>query len=243
MVKNIVFFDTETTGVDADADEIIQIALIKTDQYLNIIDNVVLMIKPSITISESATEVHGITNEMVVNCNDFSYYAKLIHEFIDNCDIAGYNIMKFDCVILNRQLLDAGIKWNYHKHKFIDAYKIFVNYEKRTLQDALKKYCGEEHDNAHDATADTVATIKVFKEQMKQYDLTYEEANIITSGKGIIDIGGKFGYNDDGEIIFTFGKHVGKLVKNNIDYLNWMLSASFSTDTKNIVKMLIIKFK
>ena len=37
-MSNKIFFDTETTGVDAFNDRIVEIAIVKTDDDLNVID-------------------------------------------------------------------------------------------------------------------------------------------------------------------------------------------------------------
>lgn len=55
----------------------------------------------------------------------------------------------------------------------------------------------------------------------------------------IIDYERKFIRNKDGEIVFTFGKHKDKYVKDERDYLKWMLTADFSNYTKLVTQKII----
>ena len=92
--KPRLFFDLETTGIDKVNDRIVEIAIIRFDgekkfefqSYIN----------PGIPIPAGATEVHGITDEMVADKPKFEQLAKKLHNIFNGCDLYGYNSNSFD---------------------------------------------------------------------------------------------------------------------------------------------------
>ena len=64
--SNYVLFDIETTGLDPEYDEIIEIGAIKVDNN-KVMDEFHSLIKPDNEIDEFITNLTGITNEMVEN--------------------------------------------------------------------------------------------------------------------------------------------------------------------------------
>ncbi|MBX3045164.1 MAG: 3'-5' exonuclease [Ignavibacteriae bacterium] len=233
----IVFFDIETTGTDLNNDKIVEIYLKKLP------DNKILeyRINPGIPIPKAASDVHGITDKDVNNAPSFKDIAKNIFQFIDKCDLAGYNAIKFDIPFLYRELKDAGFLLDYKSIRLYDSYSIFTHFEKRTLEAAYKFYCNKELENAHQAGADVEATIEVFKAQLDRYGLKdkKEIALISSNNKEILDISGKFTYNDDGVVVFTFGNNKDKPAANHKDYLEWMLRSNFAPDTKQIIHQIL----
>jgi DNA polymerase-3 subunit epsilon len=55
----------------------------------------------------------------------------------------------------------------------------------------------------------------------------------------LVDLAGRFIYANDGEILFNFGKHKGRKVKDILkaepNYYNWMMDGDFSMQTKNVL--------
>ena len=106
--RPICFFDLETTGAKVGKDRIVEIAILKVDVDKSESQKV-WRINPEMEISFQATNVHGITNEMVKDEPNFKHYAKEIYEFIKGCDLAGFNSIKFDVPILVEELIRAEI--------------------------------------------------------------------------------------------------------------------------------------
>ena len=108
LKKPLVFFDLETTGLSITNDRIIEICLHKVN-----IDNSTKtknwLINPQIPISEESIKIHGITNEKVKDKPQFKEIAKEIISFIKDCDLAGYNLIKFDVPLLAEELLRSNI--------------------------------------------------------------------------------------------------------------------------------------
>ena len=162
--------------------------------------------------------------------------------------------------MLMEELARAGYELDLANHRQIDVQRIFYKMEPRTLQAALKFYCDEEMDDAHDALADVRATVNVLKGQLERYDsVDFEdpdgerlEAPVkndvqalhdFTNDFKTIDATQKLKYNTDGEIVFNFGKHRGKKVAEALvedkQYYHWILNKDFSYQVKQIVKQLV----
>lgn len=247
MEKPIVFIDLETTGVDVQKDRIIEICLIKVEYYdEKWICNapITQRLNPTIPIPESATAIHGITNEMVSFEPTFEHVAPMILDQIKDCDIAGFNSNSFDLRVLFAEFERVKIEWDYTQHKFIDVGNMFKILNPRTLSAAFKEYTGSDHVDSHSAEQDTEATIDVFIAMMKRHEdvlpKTAEELALYSNfNKPLLDLSGKFTFNSDGEIVFNFGKHITLLAKNEKPYLEWMLKSDFASDTKRIIKQIL----
>jgi len=236
--KPICFFDLETTGTSTTQDRIIEIAIIKIEEGKND-TSLHMMINPEIPITESATAIHGITNDMVKDCATFKDVAKEIFDFMNGCDIGGYNSNRFDIPFLSNEFSRVGIDWDLSSANFIDVCTIFKRMEERTLSAAVKFYLDREHTGAHGALEDVSATIEVFNAQLSLYQNsipeTVKELDLYCNyDKQRVDLAGCFSIDADGDYVLTFGKHAGKKAKLNKDYLQWMVGNTFNKDTKDI---------
>ena len=95
-LKNpIVFFDIESTGLNVATDRIVEISIVKINPDGSE-EIKTRRINPTIPISPEAQKVHGISDEDVKNEPTFAQIAKSLAKWMEGCDIAGYNSMKFD---------------------------------------------------------------------------------------------------------------------------------------------------
>lgn len=247
-LKNpIVFFDLETTGVNPATDRIVEICYLKVHPNGKE-ETKTILVNPDMPIPESATAVHGITNEKVANCPKFKEIAKVLARDIEGCDLAGYNSNRFDIPLLAEEFLRADVDIDFTKRKFVDVQTIFHKMEQRTLSAALKFYCDQEIENAHSAEADTRATYEVLKAQLDRYpnlanDVTFL-ADFSTQNKNV-DFAGRIIYDEKGIEIFNFGKYKGRAVtdvfKEDLGYYNWMMKGDFTLHTKKVLTN--IKFR
>jgi DNA polymerase-3 subunit epsilon len=123
--------------------------------------------------------------------------------------------------------------------------------EKRNLTAAYKFYCGKDLKNAHSAEADTLATMDVFTSQIERYlgqemeDLQGNKLGVFENdmkklhdllNEKMVDLAGRFVFNDKGEEVFNFGKQKGKTIpqvlKEEPGYYDWMMRGDFPLDTK-----------
>ncbi|TXT34141.1 MAG: DNA polymerase III subunit epsilon [Chitinophagaceae bacterium] len=140
LTKPIAFIDLETTGVNISNDRIVEIAIVKiapdgTKQVKR------KLINPLMPIPAGSTEVHGITDEMVKDAPSFKQVANEIKQFIENCDMGGYNSNRFDVPMLIEEFLRSGIEFSVDGRKLVDVQKVFHMMEQRTLSAAYKFYC------------------------------------------------------------------------------------------------------
>lgn len=244
LEKPLVFFDLETTGTDVINDRIISAAFIKLSRAYQIDVQTEFVVNPGVPIPPQASAVHGIYDNDVKNSIYFDEIIPDIINIIDGSDIAGFNSNSFDVPFLFNEFERHGHYWDYSNVNFIDVGNIFKIKESRTLGAAVNFYLNREHENAHSALSDVIATAQVFIKQMDRYnDLpnTASELALFSNfGKPILDLAGKFSINEDGVIVFNFGKNNGQPAINHIDYLQWMINkGNFSQDTIRIATGII----
>ena len=247
--KPLCFFDLETTGINVSSDRIVEISVLKIYPNGNK-ESRTWLVNPGIKIPQEAINVHGITNEMVVNEPNFSEIAHEVKLMINNCDLAGYNSDKFDIPLLAEELLRADIDIDIDNIHTIDVQNIFHKMEQRTLAAAYKYYCGKILDNAHSSKVDTLATYEVLESQLMKYSELENDVKFLSNfskrGKNV-DPAGFIKLNENEIPCFSFGKHKGKSVEyvmqNEPGYFGWILNADFPMYTKKVLtKLRLEKF-
>ncbi|MBS1743257.1 MAG: 3'-5' exonuclease [Bacteroidetes bacterium] len=238
LTRPIAFIDLETTGVSLSSDRIVEIAIIKIlpDQSRQVKRK---LINPQIPIPQSSTDIHGISDEMVKDAPTFKQAANEIKQYLENCDLGGYNSNRFDIPMLMEEFLRAGMDVDLSNRRMIDVQHIFYTMEPRTLSAAYKFYCQKELVNAHSAEADISATIDVFLSQVERYQHLGNSVDSILSVIGeekIVDYARRFSFDDKGVEIFNFGKFKGRSVsevlKAEPQYYDWMMKGDFPLHTK-----------
>ena len=244
----LVFFDLETTGISITKDRIVEVSFLKI--YPNGKEEIKSRrINPEIPIPPEATQVHGITDEDVKDCLTFKQVAKSLAQYLDGCDLAGFNSSRFDVPVLAEEFLRAGVDFDVKNRRFIDVQIIFHRKEPRTLEAAYRFYCDKDLENAHSAEADTLATYEVLKSQLERYpDLVNDVealSNEFSSFKDNVDFAGRIVLNDKGVEVFNFGKHKGKSVaevlKKEPSYYAWMMDGDFPLNTKQELTRIRLK--
>lgn len=238
LTRPVAFIDLETTGVNLSTDRIVEIAIVKllpdggrqTKRKL---------INPQMPIPAQASEVHGITDEMVKDAPTFKQAANEIKQFIDGCDLGGYNSNRFDIPMLMEEFLRAELDVDLSNRKMIDVQHIFYQMEPRTLSAAYKFFCAKELANAHSAEADINATIEVLEAQLHRYPQlgnTVESVLKTIGEEKLVDYARRFIYDEKGVEIFNFGKFKGKPVADVLradkQYYDWMMKGDFPLHTK-----------
>lgn len=223
-------------------DRIVEIAIVKWDGEVK--DKFHSYVNPGMPISAAATEVHGITDEIVSSCPSFKYIADQVFSFIVGCDLGGFNSNIFDIPMLYIELNRAGFNLDLKNINFIDACNIFKRKEERTLSAASLFYTGSAHDDAHSALNDVMATINVYNAQLERYPDLKEKSSAELSfycnyDRPRCDLAGNFQMDADGDYILTFGKHKGQKAKKVKDYLLWMMGQDFLPDTKAIIQSIL----
>ena len=238
LARPIAFFDLETTGVNLSTDRIIEVAIIKilpdgTRQVKR------KLLNPGIPIPPETTAIHGITDEMVKDAPSFKQCGNELKQFIENCDMGGYNSNRFDIPILMEEFLRAGMEVDLSACRMVDVQHIFYKMEPRTLTAAYKYYCDKELVDAHSAEADVNATIDVFMSQIERYPHMGNSLDSILAVIGedkVVDYARRFIFDEKGVEVFNFGKHKGRpvvdVLKAEPQYYDWMIRGDFPLHTK-----------
>lgn len=254
LTRPLAFLDLETTGIKVATDRIVEICLLKvqTDGSTKI---KTLRINPEMPIPPEVIAIHGITDEDVKDAPTFKMVAHELSQFLDGCDLAGYNSNHFDIPLLVEEFLRADVDFDLKGRRFVDVQNIFHKMEPRNLFAAYKFYCGKELVNAHSAEADTVATYEILKAQLDKYEhVTIKDRKgnlvepVINDIKSLsefsfstkwVDLVGHIVWNDRNQEVFNFGKHKGKTVtqvfRDEPSYFDWIMKSEFPLSTKKVI--------
>lgn len=241
--RPLVVFDIESTGVSPRADRIVELSAIRiepdgreTERYW--------LVNPTVPIPLETTAVHGIADEHVRECPTFAAVASQVAEFLEGCDLAGFNVARFDIPMLSEEFMRANVAFDADSRRVLDAQRIFHQKEPRDLAAALRFYCDREHIDAHGAEADTRATLAVIRGQFRKYaDLPRDMAALDRLFNAVdpfnADRGGRIRWVD-GELTINFGKKKGQkvraLTRDDPGFLKWMLRGDFPLDTRRLVQ-------
>lgn len=94
-MADYVVFDLETTGINQERDEIIEISAVKVRNH-EIVEEFSTLVNPGRHIPAGATAVNGITDEMVKDAPDIGTAMEGFLSFIGNSVLVGHNIHTFD---------------------------------------------------------------------------------------------------------------------------------------------------
>jgi len=161
---NLFVYDLETTGLDTDSDEIIQIAAARINQRGEILGKFNRLVLPAVEISPEATKTHGYTYEKLIEGGAVAPAEALqsFAEFVGNGTLIGYNNKSFDDRLLFRQL--ARFNKVFEPKNSYDALrisKIFLPFLPNYKLSTLCERFGIVNLRAHDAYYDVAATAEV----------------------------------------------------------------------------------
>ena len=241
-LKNpLVFFDLETTGMNIAHDRIVEISYLKIfpDQREEV---KTIRVNPGVPIPPEITAIHGISDDDVKDAPLFNDIAQTLANTLKGCDLAGYNLHKFDLPLLAEEFIRANIDFDLKKSKIIDVQVIFYKKEQRTLSAAYQFYCNKELTNAHSAETDTRATYEVLKSQLEMYpDLqnNVDKLSEFSVHSPTVDFVGRIVLNNKNEEIFNFGRYKGQTVLSvfakDPSYYSWMMNGDFPLYTKKVL--------
>lgn len=242
--RPLIFFDLETTGLRLKDDRIVEMALIKITPQGDVLERV-RRFNPGIPIPAEATAVHGITDADVANESTFCARARALIDLMEGCDLAGFNVRRFDIGMLLAEFNRCGIRFEMEGRRVIDMQNIFHRQEPRDLSAAARFYLGREHEEAHTALGDIRTSAAVLSAQLQRYP------EIPQSLDGLhaycqehfpmrTEVDKWFATGESGRV-FRRGKHAGRtlddVARTEPDYLRWMMGAEdMDEDVKSLVR-------
>jgi len=244
LTKTIVIFDLETTGTWIEKDKIVEIGMVKLTPD-GAKSSFLKRINPGMPIPANVSRIIDIKDEDVKDAPKFKEIAQEALEFLADSDIGGFNVLRFDLPILEREFFEAGFTFQWRQRTIFDAQKVYHIHEKRDLTAAYQLYCNKALVNAHSALGDAEATVEIFDAQVKKYgseelgieslkDFDYERLS------DYFDNERKFCWWN-GELYPTFGKYgrrksIKSIAKDDRRYLEWMLGQDFTKDVRDMIQ-------
>ncbi len=240
--KPLVVFDIETTGLNLHSDKIVEIAYIKIWSNGKVKRDDMLL-NPEMKISLEAVAVHGIRNRYVQDKPKFRDKAQELWEIFHDTYYSGFNIVNFDLPLIRREFIRCGMDLEYTPKQIIDTREIFLKMVPRTLSSTYEYYCSKDFKQWHTALIDTEVAAEILVRQLEKYKecRDWEFINKIHIGEeeDYLDATRKF-YWLRGEAFFAFSKYRDKtlkqVAKEDPRFLEWILTADFSDEVKNIVQ-------
>lgn len=218
MRKTYISFDLETTGLSEEKDYIIEIGAVKVNNG-KVVDRFARFLKPPISISNTITNLTGITDDMVKNAGDTQETIKDFIKFCDGYFLLGHNIM-FDYKFMKTYAARFGLHF---EKEGIDtlkiARKVHKNLESKSLE-SLCTYYNIVNASAHRAYHDALATAKLY--HMLAHDFETSEPSLFTP-----------------ETLCYKPKKVQKITKKQLIYLTSLLeyhSLSEETDLETLTR-------
>ena len=154
-----VVFDTETTGLDAERDEIIEIGAVKIKNGI-ICEEFQTLVKPKNEISAETTSINNISNEMVKDAPLIDVAIRDFYRWTRGATLVAYNIA-FDYKFIQKAAKNEGLNFD---NPCIDAMVVARNklrLSRYRLSDVAKRL-DVTLNNAHRALADSIATAEAF---------------------------------------------------------------------------------
>jgi DNA polymerase-3 subunit epsilon len=237
LQRPLVFFDIETTGLNLKQDRIIELALIKVTPQGDVLEKV-RRFNPGIPIPPEATAVHGITDADVADEAPFCARARALWEILDGCDLAGFNVRRFDLGMLVAEFTRCGRRLDMEGRRVVDMQNIFHREEPRDLTAAARFYLGREHDEAHTALGDIRTSAAVLSAQLERYPhLPRDLDGLHAYCEQYFPVRTELERWFSGEAearVFRRGKHTGRpldeVADDDPDYLRWMTRAEDMDD-------------
>ncbi len=242
--KTLVVLDLETTGTWIEKDKIVEIAMIRCSPE-GARETYHKRINPGIPIPANVSALIGIKNEDVKDAPFFREVAREILEFIGDANFGGFNVERFDLPLLEREMFEAGVKFEWQKHGIYDSQKVYHLNEKRDLTAAYRYYCQKDLINAHSALADVQATLEILAAQVDKYGKGRDELESLADFHyrtlaEFYDSERKFRWWN-GELYPMFGKYAKRsslqeIAKKDPEYLHWMATKDFSDEVKELAE-------
>ena len=160
--KSFVAIDLETTGLDFEKDEIIEVALVRFENGVES-ESVDYLVKPtSVTLRPFIESLTGISNADLETAEPFAAVAQKIYSFIGDLPIVAHNAM-FDSKFLKQTFAKVGI--SFENHPVWDSLTVsriaYQNVPNHRL-DTLVQELGIERSRAHRALPDAIACGELF---------------------------------------------------------------------------------
>jgi DNA polymerase-3 subunit alpha (Gram-positive type) len=182
-----VVFDTETTGLNAAENTLIEIAAVKM-KGREIIAEWTELIDPEVPISAKITELTHITNDMVRGQRKLHEVLPDFREFIGDAILVAHNA-EFDLGFLKACAIRSGMaSWDNIVLDTLSLARKLYKHEKNYRLGTLAKKFDVDLVNAHRALDDTMALAKIYQYMLKEMaEKGYKTLSQLNANDGEVD--------------------------------------------------------
>lgn len=212
-----VCVDCESTGLDLEADQIIEIAVMRftLEKDLEVYES---LVNPGRTIPEESIKIHHITQDMVQGKPKIPEILPKVIQMIGSDIIVGHGV-GFDIHLINRDAKKFNIPCNIKKNVFFDTLRMARLYgesPKNSLEN-LRMHFNINEEGAHRALNDVIVNVEVFKRLIKKYKTVEELKKTLERPIRLKTM--------------PLGKHKGRPFKEiPLQYLKWAAHMDFDQD-------------
>lgn len=219
------FIDVETTGLEIGTDRIIQVAAVLEGGGATFAK----LVNPLRPVPREALEITGLDPAEIGQAQPWSVVGPEFVSFVAGRTLVGYNIAAFDLPIIRAELgrIGADAEAIPYETPVFDLLQWWRHFDGYSLENAIRRYTELDADNIdfHDALGDTQPLEALMRGMRVRFGLLerrFQEINkLVTADFATPD--GKLRYDDEGEVIYNFGKHKGKRVRDQPSYGDWVI--------------------
>jgi DNA polymerase-3 subunit epsilon len=215
--QKFVCIDCETTGLDAQQDRVIEVAVMCFDAQ-HVYAQMETLINPECEIPETSIAIHHITPEMVKDKPTITQVLPNILQLIGNHIIVGHGV-GFDIDILAVAAERHGIPCTIRHNLYLDTLRMARLYGESPINslEHLRKHFNIPLEGAHRAMGDVIVNREVFKRLAKPFKTT-EQLFDALSRPILMET-------------MPLGKHKGRSLKEiPLQYLQWVANKDFDQD-------------
>lgn len=228
--QKFVCIDCETTGLDANKDQVIEVAVMVFDAG-EIYVEMETLVNPDCEIPETSIAIHHITADMVKDKPCISEVLPGILQLIGNHIIVGHGV-GFDIEILANAADRFGVPCTIRRNVFLDTLRMARLYGESPVNslEHLRKHFNIPVKGAHRAMSDVIVNREVFLHLAKKYKTTEQLFDVLSRPIMMSTM--------------PFGKHKGRPLKEiPLQYLQWVANKDFDEDLLYSVRVELKKRK
>lgn len=253
ITRPLVIVKVHTTGTDARTDRVVGITINRFDldgQHRS----GTRFINPERDIPQDAIAIHGITNERVENEKTFAQIGKGLFDFINDADIAGFNV-KFDIEMLMGEFDRLNLNYTVYNRDIIDLCELYIKFNPRNFASAISHYVEPKFQVTGPIGTEQYASLceKLMDSMLAPLGDVGEYLTTLLKRQNYnvrsLDIRGLFVLGENNKPVFSTGMHKGKPVGDVLiadqSYYDWMRStkANFPKDTLAMAERILKKAK
>ncbi len=212
-----ICIDCEATGLDADKDRIIEIAIVKF-RGETILESAEWLVNPECEIPETSIAIHNITPDMVKDAPKESEILAEVLRIAGNHIVVGHGI-SFDIALVVNAAKRSGIHCTLQHNRTIDTLRMARLYgeSKTNSLNNLRQHFNVTAEGAHRAMSDVIVNIEVFRHLARSFRTSEEIMRRLE--KPIM------------MKTMPLGKYKGRLMKEvPLEFLYWMANKNFDMD-------------